>query len=377
MPESDRRPTHQLSFEIGEPRSTLGGFNRSRLRFARELRQMRQVRLAELTGVNTSAISHFETGRHSPLPTTVASLARALSVPPEFLTNEDELTASMATGYFRADRKTAEPVKASVSRWLSLQSMAFEVLDSHGLLSEPFVPTIPVSSDHTPVDPEDIAEEVRRMMGVPIGPIANAIDLVESFGVLVVRVQLPLESMDSFSIPCQPRPIIALGSSRSHSGRSRFDVCHELGHLVMHRNAVAGHRVMESQANTFASAFLMPRVEMERQLPSQVDIKTFTTIASEWGVSTEALIYRAHTLGLATKESYLSARRFLRKSMLGNDPQRDEHPRTAQLVAAFADEPGAISRVASKIHLFENDVVRLVHRDRSEGLEVFDLLIAA
>ena len=373
--ESGRSRARQLSFDIDQAASP-GGFNRNRLRFARELRNLRQAQLGELAGLNASAISQFESGWNGPSATTIDALARALRVPPEFFASEDSLTASMATGYFRADRKTPKPVKTSVSRWLSLLGLALHALDDQGLLPEDRVPTMPVRPGDTSTDVERLAQDVRNALEVSNGPIPDAIALVESYGVLVAQVLLPVESMDSFSVRCLPRSVIALGSGRRHSGRNRFDVCHELGHLVMHQNAVAPHGILEQQADQFASSFLMPGTEIEDELPPQVDIHEYAELAEKWGVSTEALIYRAHMLGLVTKESYLRARTFLRRSWRSNDPNRDERPSVAHQVAARADEPGAARAVALQLRILEEDVTRLVHRSQVGDIEVFDLLLA-
>lgn len=56
-----------------------------RLRMAREAKGLSQTELAERTGFQPSAISHFETGRRSPSFDNLRRLADALSVAVDYL----------------------------------------------------------------------------------------------------------------------------------------------------------------------------------------------------------------------------------------------------------------------------------------------------
>src|SRR5260363_170930 len=46
--------------------------------------------------------------------------------------------------------------------------------------------------------------------------------------------------------------------TRKSAEHARFDAAHELGHLVLHRHGSPQGREAEKEADTFASAFLMP-----------------------------------------------------------------------------------------------------------------------
>lgn len=86
----------------------------------------------------------------------------------------------------------------------------------------------------------------------------------------------------------------------AHRGRDRFTACHEIGHAVMHGGRLnrlapglkpAPYRDPEWQANTFASALLMPAHMM-------AVVGSIEDAAEEFGVTEEAARVRARILKL-------------------------------------------------------------------------------
>lgn len=80
---------------------TVTGFSR-RLRAARELRALSQGDLARKSGLQSAAISHFETGRRRPSHANLLRLADALDVSTDYLTGRVDTTINewkAASGY--------------------------------------------------------------------------------------------------------------------------------------------------------------------------------------------------------------------------------------------------------------------------------------
>lgn len=362
-------PATQLSLPFdwqGLPR-----FNPARLLFARQLRMLTQMDLADQAGLSHSAISHFETGRHDPLPDTVERLACALDVPSDFLRRDDALTAALATGFFRADRRASEPQKECLSRHLALLSYILDAVNQHEQLA-PAAPALPAVGGAS--DPEHSAAELRAAWAIVDGPLPNAVRLAEEHGILVVRVRMPLPTMDSFSVACQPRPVIALGSTRLHTGRNRFDVCHELGHLVMHRGVSLPHGIREKQADLFASSLLMPSADITQELPARFDLTQYCDLAMRWRVSPEALIYRSAILGHVTKKVYLAARRWLR-SRAPEEPSTVELPTTTYQLLDRALDRSNIDRLAEELALTADEIRRFVIHSQGGPLVLNPLLL--
>jgi Zn-dependent peptidase ImmA (M78 family) len=82
--------------------------------------------------------------------------------------------------------------------------------------------------------------------------------------------------------------------------RRRFSVAHELGHLVRHQIPQGSPHAVEQQADMFAAEFLMPEAAMRAALGPPVTLTTLADLKAGWGVSLQALIRRARTLGIIT-----------------------------------------------------------------------------
>src|SRR5699024_3248261 len=85
---------------------------------------------------------------------------------------------------------------------------------------------------------ETAAKAVREEWGVDDGPILELTKTVEYFGAVVQSFNYDLEKLDAYSYGSEQhnRPFIWLNTDKNLYTRSRFDIAHELGHMVLHRN---------------------------------------------------------------------------------------------------------------------------------------------
>jgi Zn-dependent peptidase ImmA (M78 family) len=133
---------------------------------------------------------------------------------------------------------------------------------------------------------------------------------MENHGALVVFSAPQTASIDAFSFEGHRRPVIILNPEKDDYYRQRFDVAHELGHLVMHADSEPGGRIVEDQAQRFASEFLMPADEIRPLLPETTMRKGWQVLADlkeHWGVSMSSLLYRARALGVMSDVTYRNA----------------------------------------------------------------------
>src|SRR3546814_14807805 len=84
-----------------------------------------------------------------------------------------------------------------------------------------------------------------------------------------------------------------------------FDAAHELAHLVLHRHGGPQGREAETEANQFASAFLMPHADLVSTIPYVSSIDQILRAKKRWGVAAVALAYRLNKLGLMTEWQYI------------------------------------------------------------------------
>lgn len=266
-------------------------FNPQRLILSRKRRKMTARALAGAIGVSPITISRLENGANEPEDETVDALARTLNFPRNFFFAEDvdELPAEAAS--FRSlSSMTAKERDAA----LSAGAIAY-LLDDW--VAEHFnLPSVNVPDLRGEATPESAAQVVRANWGLGEQPVSSMIKLLESKGVRVFSLCEDTKNVDAFSCWRDERPFVFLNTLKS-TERSRFDAAHELGHLVMHRHgAPQDSRQAESEADRFASAFLMPMDDVMSRVPYVTDVDGLVRAKKRWGVSVAALNYRLHKL---------------------------------------------------------------------------------
>ena len=145
-------------------------------------------------------------------------------------------------------------------------------------------------------DPVLAARILRANWSLGSQPLPNAVQLVESHGVRVYTLPPVAEEVDAFSCWHRDVPYIFLSRRRSPE-RMRFDVAHELGHLVMHATGSSDEATQERQADQFASEFLMPRDALSTQIRRNPSTTEVLDVRSRLNVSAMALTRAVHTAG--------------------------------------------------------------------------------
>lgn len=279
-------------------------FEPARLRLARELQEWSQADLARQLGLSPAAIGQFESGATRPSQDSVDRMAAILGVPTRFMSLP---VTDTHEGFFRSLRRTSISHRR---RARALAYIAHDVVVGAGPSAFPTLslPRIPVTSlQASRAELEQAAADVRADWNMPRGPVKDVVELLESHGILVIRLPLDTADVDAFSLPFQDRPAVILGSDKNDRARSRFDAAHELGHLVAHSDQVWGVKEVEQQAHAFAAGFLMPAEDIFERLPTTADWATLFDLKREWQVSLAALLMRARTLGRFSEAQYLTA----------------------------------------------------------------------
>lgn len=157
-------------------------------------------------------------------------------------------------------------------------------------------------------------------------PIHNVVRVIEKAGGVVTSFKDISDKIDAFSY-IHNRPVVVRVPLKGSTSRTRFDLAHELGHIVLHQGADDDtDDKLEEQANQFASSFLLPRVSFLREFPKSVRIswERLIQFKKRWGVSLQAIIYRAYELGLLSATQYRSAHVYIsRKGWRKNEPAED------------------------------------------------------
>jgi Zn-dependent peptidase ImmA (M78 family)/DNA-binding XRE family transcriptional regulator len=276
-------------------------FDGHRLEQARELQGLLKSELAEQMHLSAAAIGQFEAGLSRPNLGTIAQLSLALGVTPAFFAaGRPQVELAETNVHFRSLRSTTKKHRTQARAQVRLLAEIVGVLSRQVRLPAVDLPDLPTGSS-----PEEAAALVRDEWGLGDGPIADMVRLLERHGVIVMRLHAPSDDLDAFScVIGGERPYVVLTTNKGSADRSRFDAAHELFHLIADQDASPGDRALETRANRFAAAFLMPEEPMKAELPRRVQWGRFAELKLRWGVSMASLLYRGHTLGLITEDAY-------------------------------------------------------------------------
>lgn len=300
MPEL-RRPSQTLT-------AATSFFNGERLTMARQLAGLKKSHLASLIEMSPASVTAWEGGAKQPNRATVAKLALALRVEPQFFGGG--APPKVNRPHFRSLRSTPQIAQDEAEAYGRFVAEIAGMLENAVEFPEVLLPDLPVDPDERSMTPEDAARKAREYFQIAPGPVQHVIRLAERSGVVVVFSEPGVAAIDAYSLHTATRPIVVLNPIKDDYYRQRFDVAHELGHLVMHHDAEPGGKVAEEQANRFASEFLMPAEEIAPFLPSSTAGKAWAQLAElkeHWGVSLAALLYRARALGVMGDVSYRNA----------------------------------------------------------------------
>jgi Zn-dependent peptidase ImmA (M78 family)/DNA-binding XRE family transcriptional regulator len=329
-----------------------------RLILARERRGLNKSQLAKAVRLTPATVSSYEKGVSAPSAEVLTRIADVLRFPVEFFRKELVEVVPIDGASFRAlSRMTAS--QRNMAR--SVGNLCVELnawMESEFNLPAPNVPEI----DPEVATPQGAAALVRAAWGLGEAPIPHMLHLLESRGVRVFSLAPECRDVGAFSF-WLGRPFVCLRTDKT-AERSIFDMAHELGHLVLHREGSAPHgRDAERQANIFASNFLMPENDVRAMDLRNPDLATLAEAKIRWRVSVAALNYRLHELKITSDWHYHEL--CIEISRLGRHLEVNPLPREfsqvlPQVFSALRSEGSGREDVARALHLDAADLDALV-----------------
>lgn len=337
--------------------SKIDQFNPSRLTFARKRRGMTKSKLASLIGVDLRSVTAYEKGEFNPDPESRDRIAKALRFPVEFFDGEDLEELSPDSTSFRAMSKMT-----AAQRDMALGAGAIALLVNKWIRDRFELPCTDLPDLSHEGNTEVAADSLRRYWGLGELPIKNMAHLLESKGVQLFSISIDAREVDAFSMWRNESPFIFLNTKKS-AERSRFDSAHELGHLVIHRHGGPQGIIAEREANTFASAFLMPRSSILAKAPRVQTVDQLIKLKAYWGVSVAALAYRMHGLGLITDWNYrtICVQITARKYHI-NEPRplpRETSQLLSKVFKALREDNVPKENIANDLHVSKEEIDQL------------------
>ena len=338
-------------------------FNPQRLILARRRRGLTMTRLAALVGVQARSITAYEKGEFAPSEEILAELARNLRFPAAFFFGPDLDVPTTRSVSFRAlSRMTAGQRDAALGAG-ALALVLNDWLDAKFKLPEPSIP------DLHGEEPEAAAQVVRDQWGLGYRAVPNLIHLLELKGVRVFSLTQDTRNADAYSFWRNEVPFVFLDRSTS-SERVRFDAAHELGHLVLHKRGGPVGQDAETQANAFASAFLMPASSIFANVRHAITLQALVQLKKRWGVSVAALAYRLWKLQALSDWQYRSMCIEM-APFRRNEPEPMEHESSqilAKMFTALHAEGMSKAQIAKELNLSRADLESLTFGlDVAEG----------
>lgn len=345
-------------------------FTPDRLTVAREMAGLEIKEVAQRIQTSLSAVAQFEKGKAKPKAETLIRLALALGVPPAFFAAEPLPELPMDGCHFRSLRSASIKERRRVIAHGRVMRRIVEYL--RDLVSFPAEQISAVAcSVETAVKVEELALAVRDAWNLGQGPISNVVSLLEAKGVVLVEIPGHSARLDAFSVWVKELPVVFLTPDKNSGSRRRFDVAHELGHLLMHQGRSAGDPEAEKEAHAFASAFLLPKAPFLSECPRRLDWVRLRQMKQRWTVSLAALVRRAFDLGLYTEATYRRAYSILNqrgwRTAEPDEPEMERPTLLPRAVALLGQAGYSVGRIAEDLSLSEGLIERLLGLETSPG----------
>lgn len=283
------------------------GFIGERLVEARMALGLSATVFADLAELSVQSVSKYENNRQMPKLDGVHRFASILKVPYDYffrpMAPKDEKPI-----FWRARLSAPPTARDRAHVRLEWMKESVDYLASYFDLPALNVPRIDFAEEHFgSLDfVERVASEIREFWGIGAGPMPDTIEQLENNGILVSRIHVRADKLDAFS-QWSDRfgvPFVVLSRDKASACRQRFDVLHELVHIVCHANISqrrlndrAFYKAIEKQADQIASALLLPEADFVGELYAP-SLDGFLTLKERWGASVAAMVMRSKHLDL-------------------------------------------------------------------------------
>ncbi|WP_280156395.1 XRE family transcriptional regulator [Piscinibacter sp. XHJ-5] len=355
-------------------RGGIQGFQPERLKQVLAARKLSQAQLASLVGVSPATVSKWRSDSQAPERETLERLANIVNVEPEWFTRQ--ITKQVSAPLFRSNASAHVAARAMLEARVEWAQDIAAILGDYVDYPALNLPTRDFTDPDaiTPDEIERAAGECRDMWGIGRAAVPDLALAVEGAGVILVREETGIAQIEGLSAWSDPlgRPIVLLSADKDNGYRSRFDLAHELGHLILHKhiarpNERDRYKQLELQAHRFAGAFLLPAETFSKEVRTPVTLDDLLLLKRRWGVSVAAMVMRLRALKVIDEDGAqaLFKRRSARWGMKSEPGDGDRPPEQPRLLRRTIDL------------LVESNVLPREAIPRQIGLAAFDIAMLA
>jgi Zn-dependent peptidase ImmA (M78 family)/transcriptional regulator with XRE-family HTH domain len=307
--------------------------------------------------ITKPALSQYENGKRVPHASTLHELAALFSVPSVWLVGAQD-GFSITWYAYRAQARLGKRRREEIEAFAALQ--AEKNASIWRLFSENCTTDFPPRHKiATVAEAESVAGQLRKRWNLGSDALESVTQILETHGAMVVHYDgLPTACFDGLSaLICGTWPLMIVNSTVSID-RLRFDLAHELGHILMDTSALGDEKHEEAAAHRFASSLLMPPSLLKRELGakrSTVVLSELLVLKQKYGISVGALLFALRDQGMITEATYTGLQKQMSaRGWRKNEPQvfkGNEQPmRLRQLITRALAE--RLIAVDSAIGLF-------------------------
>lgn len=285
--------------------------------------------LADKIGVKKQSLSNYANELNVPPYENVIRIAQVLGFPADYFMVEDLCTTATYNTYFRSQALATKTAQRAQAVKMEYVAKMYNVLLEYVELPQLDLPKVDfeqnddlayTNSPEMFAQIEEVANQVRQQWNLGTGPIDNFQYVLESHGIIVTSSRNVVSEIDAFSQKVRLGTgreqgyvfIVALALGEKPIERLRFDMAHELGHILLHPWEESDEdldkdefKARENQANMFASALLLPQRAFTKDIAAYAtEIDYYRHLKKKWRVSMQAMMYRARQLGIITGNQF-------------------------------------------------------------------------
>jgi Zn-dependent peptidase ImmA (M78 family) len=280
--------------------------------------------------INAQRLRSWEAGETQPTIVQAEVLTQIYFIPFVSLF-QPELPSKRVTDFRRGSEGQSEPLSYETLKRLhtfeaKLYSLAKRLATELGIIEDIHIPKINLNTIESADSLEDIASQVRQLLGVSQetqllwndeeSALMAWRDSVEAKGVFVFSLSMEVTECRGASLWEDAGPAAILLNTADDKTAQQFTLMHELAHLIFTErkrgltlcDPASSHAPSEERfANRFAAAVLLPRSLVERVLPRRLPTGAFADWAPrerrrlrrDLKVSQEAIGIRIQELDIA------------------------------------------------------------------------------
>lgn len=277
-----------------------------RIKEAREARGLTLEAFADELSVTKQAIAQYETGQTTPGGDTFARMIGLTALPPSFFVTQRDRSLH-GSPFWRGLKRMEQHHRRRVARRMEWARDIAAYVERFVEVPPVNLPKIDFDYERENIEHiETAAELLRDFWGLGRGPIRGLPLTLEKNGIVLIREAVECADMDAVSCWQGGRPFLLFSADVESGPRCKYNLAHELGHIVLHAGVEVTMRNLdriEKQANRFAGAFLLPRESFSQEVLG-TSISYFRTLKQRWGVAIAAMGYRCKDLKILSQNQY-------------------------------------------------------------------------